>query len=1333
MFHFMHPTSAARITTEATASQWRVIAKRVAWVCWGIFLVICLFILIARHLFLTHIGEYNRDITSLIGQALNAEVSIERFEPDWDLAWPRLRLVDVRIRKKDATGQMHTALALPRVDTSLYWRSLLGSPVFRLLRIENAELSIRRIQDDHFEIASYPVRFSNNTPSSNSNNPFAEWITHQGRIDLLDTKLTYDDDRLGQTRHEVIRNLNLTFQNGVKARHLGVQALFHDKPLDFRLNIDRGIHETADWRQWAGKFFLNAGELNVREILNHTPYGHLVDNGVGGIALWADFANAEIVGFTADVVLKELQMRFAPKLRSFQANDLSARLRYRHQGNSLELEAENLRCILDGKTSIGPVNLRSDLKLNASGHNTLSGKTRVNALHLALANHIGGILPDVPELDEFVRQHNVEGLIRNATYSWEGPALQPTDWKLETEFEDLSLASTQVAGQSLYDSFGYAKATGALEFAPKSGRLQLEQLQMLSLPGLFQQPDIQFLQSKGSVSWERQGNKFTSLSVDQLHLKNKDLDLTIQGKWSADETPFGTIDMTAKVDHLVANRAFAYLPLSMDSGARQWIEKGILGGVAEQGTVTLKGALDRFPWGDPSDKGLFEAKAKLRDASIDYVPEARENPKALGDAWPTLTDIQGTLEFVGRSMIITAQSAKTAGVNTSDTRAVIEDFESPNGALLQIDGHAHGNFADMVRYLDISPVGPMLNNAFLNSEATDTAKLDLQLKIPLAHADTTQVKGIVHLNGNTLKMPWPVPELRGVSGDIHFTEQGVEARQIQAQALAGDATINITTDDQHRIGINASGSFHPDDIRYFQDTAIVKAVLDRFSGTTPFLANIDIDPALGVTIVAETKLSGITSSLPEPLAKSETKEWPTRFSWTPTRHSGQNGNTLSLTIADKAQLSMLLPKGISRLKPHGTIAIGCTAKPARNGLGLVLKLPQASVDAWRPIVESLIVAGSKDEQKGTTSSLSLNGIHANLSELTWGGHQFPALRINASRSSKNRWRASLKSPLVDGVMTWDSNVSEMGRIQGAFRKLHVPSKMKAPLQAALERGRKHAMPDIDVTVSDFAFEDVSLGRMELKGSARRQGNQSLWSVEECVISNSDAQLKVSGVWDANNESHLNGSLEVTDGGKLLDRFSLPGILEKTHGHLSTDLRWKGAPWSPQIDTIDGSATIDLHRGVLQKVDTGVGGTVLSLVSTQSLFKRLTLDFFDLTHSAYTFDTCDGKLIATAGNITTENMKVVGPKASVLFSGSSNLSNQNIDAKAIVIPDVNIGAASLALTLVNPALGIGTFVTQWLLSDPISKMMATEYTITGTWQNPDIRTQSTENTSRPSSP
>jgi uncharacterized protein YhdP len=72
-----------------------------------------------------------------------------------------------------------------------------------------------------------------------------------------------------------------------------------------------------------------------------------------------------------------------------------------------------------------------------------------------------------------------------------------------------------------------------------------------------------------------------------------------------------------------------------------------------------------------------------------------------------------------------------------------------------------------------------------------------------------------------------------------------------------------------------------------------------------------------------------------------------------------------------------------------------------------------------------------------------------------------------------------------------------------------------------------------------------------------------------------------------------------------------------------------------------------------------------------------------------------------------------------MDGSANLVAETQDLHVIVVPHIDAGTAALAATAINPALGIGAFITQWLLQKPLSKAATREFHVSGAWADPQV--------------
>ena len=79
--------------------------------------------------------------------------------------------------------------------------------------------------------------------------------------------------------------------------------------------------------------------------------------------------------------------------------------------------------------------------------------------------------------------------------------------------------------------------------------------------------------------------------------------------------------------------------------------------------------------------------------------------------------------------------------------------------------------------------------------------------------------------------------------------------------------------------------------------------------------------------------------------------------------------------------------------------------------------------------------------------------------------------------------------------------------------------------------------------------------------------------------------------------------------------------------------------------------------------------------------------------------------------------MLGPSGSLSFDGEVDMRSQTQNLNFVIYPTITT-AAALAGAVINPAVGIATFVIQKLFKDPIEKA-ARMYKVTGTWSKPQI--------------
>jgi uncharacterized protein YhdP len=153
--------------------------------------------------------------------------------------------------------------------------------------------------------------------------------------------------------------------------------------------------------------------------------------------------------------------------------------------------------------------------------------------------------------------------------------------------------------------------------------------------------------------------------------------------------------------------------------------------------------------------------------------------------------------------------------------------------------------------------------------------------------------------------------------------------------------------------------------------------------------------------------------------------------------------------------------------------------------------------------------------------------------------------------------------------------------------------------------------------------------------------------------------------------------------------------------------------------LDGRLRVALASGQFLHADPG-GARFLGVLSLQALPRRLLLDFRDVFDEGFAFDSIAGDIDVAQGVASTRNLRMAGVQATVLMQGSADLRHETQDLQVVVVPNFDASGAALATMVINPAIGLGTLVAQWLLREPLAAASTREFQVSGAWADPQVR-------------
>jgi uncharacterized protein YhdP len=359
----------------------------------------------------------------------------------------------------------------------------------------------------------------------------------------------------------------------------------------------------------------------------------------------------------------------------------------------------------------------------------------------------------------------------------------------------------------------------------------------------------------------------------------------------------------------------------------------------------------------------------------------------------------------------------------------------------------------------------------------------------------------------------------------------------------------------------------------------------------------------------------------------------------------------------------------------------------------------------------------------TAPTLMPQRFAASIDDAVLGGRHFHRVVLGATRTGQ-QWRINAQADDFDGYAEY-----RPGQVLARLARLSIPDSASKTQLETLLTNEHISLPALDVVIDQFELASKQLGRLEVQAVNQRAAGslappaQGLgrtpteWRIHKLWLTHADASFKSSGVWNGKSVD-LPFVLDINDSGHLLTRLGLPGTLKGGKGQLQGRVGWLGSPLALHYPSLAGQVKLDLAKGQFLKIDPGAG-RLLSVISLQALPKLLTLDFRDVFSEGFAFDSVAGDARITAGVVATQNLQMKSVLALVSLEGSADLARETQNLHVLVLPDVNAGGVSVLAAIINPIVGVATYLAQLVLRRPVVAAATKEYRIEGSWREPVV--------------
>ena len=1285
----------------------RIISRHTWWWTFALIIVLAITLTLAR-IFLPQLEHYRHDVEMKVSAVIGQPVSIAGFEVGWRGLGPRLLLHDVRVMDRSGENLLlgfDSALIDISVPDSLYHAQI----EFGDFTLVGVELNVVRDTEGRYSLGGVSLPAESEAAKRKKEDEFniLAWVARQPYLALKESIIRWRD--VASATELEFEHVNINMQY-VQGRHLlaGQVSLpaAMGREVELILNATGSVHDVDSLDI---NFYFKGADLQFSQwLVDHAALGSLtgmrIVNGSAQIELWGRWYEKRLREVRGDIELRDLYLAYdefsdAMGVTVHRFDSLSGEFVWQGDNKKWQLDIDQFLATRGGDVGTpARIHVAQTKYGNGREFEVATDFARVEELsNVAVAS---SMLPD--QMRSLISQLRPRGEIHNSYVRLRLQPGQAAEYFVRADLKNMALrAREKMPGVEGFDV--------ALNLDQQGGVADLDASGVnIDTQGVFR--DGLALDSvSGRIAWQNVDNG-VELDVRQLAITNKDVGVQLDGSVDVfNDNTSPMVSLLADIRRANGAAIHRYLPVNkLSEKTVAWLDRSIVAGDVTSGAMVLQGPIKQFPFNDGS--GRFEVRFNVSDGILDYT-----------EGWPRIEQIEAEVGFTGSGMDILTHEGKILASSIRNVKVAVADFGAQPAAVLTVDGEANGPSADVIRFLNETPLQARFGSVTGDAEASGQSHLGLSLRIPLAGDVHVSTDGWVNFKDSAVQLKHLGVDLEDINGKVGFSDQGLSADAVNVDIMGQPATLSIRTEavakDETNIVFDAQGETHLEAL----SQRVSLMVLDHLEGKAAWQARLEIPvrrdndahPVLQVT----SDLVGISVNLPSTLGKmpqtARDFDLFTEFNsqdviW----YFDYDGEALT------GIFEMVSHNGQSALNRAELHANGDAVLPDDQAFRLAGRLDEFDSEQWWPILfAEKDTASAQGDESMTVTQLDLAFGRATLFE-----QPFHEVKIKAQRIPGG-WDADVDSQELKGNVTLPDDFSQP--LQMELSRLYLQDK------AALDeiRGEQPAsqpespfdpreLPPLIINSADARYGDAQLGRMALVATRSTAG----LSVDRLHLNSDRAEISLQGSWVQDQlggqVAFVKGDLKVHDLGKLMSGFGYTETIVNGEGTASLSLKWDGSLLAPDLATMAGVVRFDFNDGRLLEVEPGAG-RFFGLFSVQALPRRLILDFSDFFGKGLAFDYMRGRFEVGDGNAITDNFTLDGPAVSVTLKGRVGLVDRDYDQQIKVIPHVTSGLPLVGAAIGGLSVGAAVLLVEKLLKRKINEATEIYYHITGSWDDPVI--------------
>jgi uncharacterized protein (TIGR02099 family) len=865
---------------------------------------------------------------------------------------------------------------------------------------------------------------------------------------------------------------------------------------------------------------------------------------------------------------------------------------------------------------------------------------------------------------------------------------RPTGVAAHFNINDIQWSSSQqVPGLSSLDAeFSWQKNTGAIHVLGNNIEIKANKIfaQTLNIDSI--DLPIQFYQTDDT--W------IISSTSGAIELPETSIKPTFEYQVNNDFLSLATDVGELDVSHI---RRFLPLEPYLGEGVSQYLNDAFYAQGKIVGAQLLwHGKLSQFPF--TQNQGIFQASVAIQNADFSF-----------SRSWPSVNGLDIDLSFENLGLSMQSSAATIGSLEVLDLKGYIPLFIA--GADLIIEATATGSGDDVSKLLTNSSLsdglGKILSTDIIVSNDLTTR---LSLYIPLDAPQQTSASGIVTLVDNFVQIPSLLIDLENVDGRITFDNDNVTFSALQAnllgQAIVADfngANIN----NEYRFDVSVDGNWDLKPLFPFVSDELGDYVNGRATWSSAINVAIGKED-FSYMATLFTKLDEVSSRLPAPFDKKQGDNKTIKLN----ASGNTQASTIKLAFGEQIRFDGILPhKEMQFSRAH--LAIGETDFVGRGvGFSVSAKLPKIYLATWYQSISALLAGVSDDNSSDRKPILAApQRIFIETENLIFAGQALTDVNV-AVKTTNNDWILDVLSDEAKAQIIFHNRWIEEGiEIDADFVRFDTWVEQDNQPRPEIE---PQSLPRIRINCKECQVFGNHLGEIKFESFPNNDGLR----IEDIQINGPNGNIRANGQWYNRNDDHytfINGDLKSEDFGAFLKDFQFDSGIKDSGADMDFAFTWKASPFDFSFDHLDGEMQWQLSDGYITEVS-DKGSRIFTLLSLDSLVRKLSLDFRDVFAKGFFYDEMQGSLQITEGKADTRDTKIDGGAGEMEIYGYTDLVAKELNYNVSFTPNVTGNLPVLVYFMVNPPTALAALALDQVLTS--AKVISNvNYSITGTLEAP----------------